>query len=192
EINPTFVLHHVQRTNAYAIAREDEPSLARVPDRDRPLAVHATKTLRSPRAIGGKDHFGVAIRSEFFSQRFELCAELDPIEDLTVERDPDRTVARCHRLLAGFQIDDREARVCETDRRVPIDPLLVGTAMKERAGHAKQLLTRRRLASTQRCDPAEPAHSDLPLARRRELDIAAHRLDEERLRVEVPRRAPLC
>jgi hypothetical protein len=60
------------------------------------------------------------------AERDELVAQLDVIEDLTVEDDPEIVRLVGEGLLAGGQIDDREAGVGEPRVRVTVEAELVG------------------------------------------------------------------
>ena len=57
------------------------------------------------------------VAAEPVAARDQLRAQLDVVEDLAVEGDPDRAVVIRHRLRAAGEIDDREPRMGESGSR---------------------------------------------------------------------------
>ena len=91
------------------------------------------KRLGAPRLVGVDDDLGVAAGAEAVAERLELGAQLDVVEDLAVEDDPQRAVLVGQRLLAGRQVDDGQAGVRQAGALVAIGPELVRPAVPERA-----------------------------------------------------------
>ena len=64
--------------------------------------------------------------SEWVQKRWPRClelgAQLDVVEDLAVEDDPDRAVFVVDRLLAAREVDDAQARVRQPDGPLSWNP----------------------------------------------------------------------
>ena len=90
--------------------------------------------------------------------RLELGAQLDVIEDLAVEDDPQRLAVIRKWLLAGGKIDDRKPRVCEARVCVAVKTELIGTTVIKAARHAHERLTRRWWVFLQINDAADATH----------------------------------
>src|SRR4029079_9420197 len=106
---------------------------------DGPLAVEAREGRVAPRLEGVHDDLRVAVRAEAVAERLQLGAQLEVVEDLAVERHPQRLVFVAERLLPGREVDDREARVGETGPRVAVDTELIRAAVVQRPGHGAEL-----------------------------------------------------
>ena len=104
-----------QRPDADAIAHQHEPAARVVPQRDRELAVQVVDEVEAVLLVEMNDRFGVAVRVEDVAALLEVGAQLDVVEDLAVERDPDRAVLVAERLLAGAQVDDGQPAMTEPD-----------------------------------------------------------------------------
>ena len=117
----------VERLDAEAIAREQQPPPRRVPDREREHAAEALDAVVAPLLVGVDDRFGVGARAVAVAGRFELRPDVGVVVDLAVEDDPDRAVFVRQRLLAGGQIDDAQAAVAERG-------LVVDSAARHRPG----------------------------------------------------------
>ena len=72
-------------------------------------------------------------------QRLQFRAQLDVIEDLAVEDDPEGAILVGDGLLAAAQIDDAEAGVAQADRAIQIDAELVRPAMADHGQHPAQV-----------------------------------------------------
>ena len=90
--------------------------------------------------------------------RSQLGPKLDVVEDLAVERDPQRAVLVGHRLMAAADIDDAESGVAERTRPVQVHTLGVGPAVRQRAGHPFDQL-RRRWRAIEIYDSGYPTHT---------------------------------
>ena len=134
------VLAYVERPDAVGIAREHEMPGSRIPERDRPLPVEALEGGGAPLLPRVDDDFGVAAGAEAVAERFELGAQLDVVEDLAVEDDPERLVLVGERLLPAGQIDDRQPGMRQAGPVVAIGAELVRAAVPERARHVGQRL----------------------------------------------------
>ena len=90
--------------------------------------------------------------------------QLEVVEDLAVEDDPQRLVLVADRLLARAEVDDAEARVPEPDVFVKVDAELVGTAVADRAQHGTQGGLSRRRSSAEVAESDDAAHQRGPCA----------------------------
>ena len=84
------------------------------------------------------DDLGVAARAEHVPERRQLGHQLPVVVDLAVEDDDDGAVLVEHRLLAGRQVDDRQALVAQRDAGRAVHAGLVGPAVMLRLVHAQQ------------------------------------------------------
>jgi hypothetical protein len=128
----------VERPHPDPIASQDQAALGAIPQREGPLAVHPIEGVLAPLLPGVEDDLGVALGAEAVAGGDELRAQLDVVEDLAVEDDPQSLVLVGHRLLAAGQIDDRQAGVGQPGARVAVGPELVGPAVVHRPQHPGQ------------------------------------------------------
>ncbi len=128
----------VQRLHAEAIAGHEQRARVPVVEREREHAAETLHALFAPRFPRVHDHFGVALRVEHVPERFELRNELLVVVDLAVEYDDDRAVLVVERLLAGGDIDDREAAMREPHASVDVIALAIGPAMGLRSIHPRE------------------------------------------------------
>ena len=84
------------------------------------------------------EHLGVAVRPEAMARAFQLLAQLLVVVDLAVLHDVARAVLVGDRLVAGLEIDDREAPCGESDSAVDVLPEAVGPAVAEGGAHCRQ------------------------------------------------------
>ena len=134
-------LREVERLDADAVA--DEPQLAglRVPQRQGEHAGQpAQEAVETPVRVAVHEHFGVGmVGLELIAGLNEGRAQHLVVVNLAVERDPDASAGVSHRLGRGVgEIDDGEAPVHEADRRrrIDVDALAVGPAVREAGAHA--------------------------------------------------------
>ena len=92
----------------------------------------------------------------------QLVPQLDIVEDLAVEADPDRLVVVRHRLGAGGEIDDGEARMRQARFIVAVDALPVGTAMTQLSQHPLEQNARRNPAFERSEITRNSAHAAAP------------------------------
>jgi hypothetical protein len=144
EDDPAPVLGVVKRPHPQPIAGQRQSPAARVPQPDGELSVEPRERLLAPGLVGVDDHLGVAGRPEGVPQRLQFGAQLAVVEDLAVERHPQRAVLVAQRLLAGREVDDRQPGVGQPGPLVPVDPKFIRSAVVEGAGHGAQLGRRRR------------------------------------------------
>jgi hypothetical protein len=152
------VVAEVERPYPESIAREDELFRLGIPERHRPLSVHALERRVAPLLVGVHDDLGVALGAKHVPVREELRAELHIVEDLAVERDPERAGFVRERLLPGRKVHDREARVREPCAAVTVESPFVRAAMVQGARHAQKGAPFRRRCRAGTKDPGDAAH----------------------------------
>src|SRR5690606_9090229 len=130
-----------ERADAGAVARQHQALAARVPERDRELAVEALDEAVAVAVVEVDDHLGVGAGAEGVALALQLLAQFEVVEDLAVEDGPDRPGAVVQRLLAGGRVDDRQSGVGQANAGGEVDSVGVGAAVAERRGHALQLAT---------------------------------------------------
>src|SRR5207247_2599339 len=98
--------------------REDEPALARVPDRNGEHAAEAGCEAAAVLLVEVYEHLGVAVRAKTVTGALELGAQLPVVVDLAVLDDVDAAVLVRDRLVARLEVDDREPPRRQTGRAV--------------------------------------------------------------------------
>src|SRR4051794_15011696 len=148
--NPPAAEPVVERLLPHAIASEDEPALAFVPDGE---GEHADQ---SPRELDGRqvlrevgDDLGVAVRGEGVSRARELFSQLTVVVDLAVEHGNHAPVLVRDRRVAGDQVDDRQPSLANR-RATGLEATMgVGTAVVE---HRELTVDDRAVVVTVACD----------------------------------------
>jgi len=84
------------------------------------------------------DDLGVALGAEAVAQRLELGHEFLEVVDLAVKDDADAAVLVEKRLLAGGDVDDRQAAVAKAQARLDVQAAFVGAAVVLRIVHSRQ------------------------------------------------------
>src|SRR6185436_8934342 len=85
-----------------------------------------------------QNHLGIRFRAQLAAARLQTLAQLQIVEDLTVEADPDGAIGIGHGLLTGGDIDDAEPRMAEPDALLGKKAEIVRAAMGNGANHAAQ------------------------------------------------------
>ena len=125
-----------QRFDAEAVAGEEQGFAVAVPEGEGEHAAEAVDAAFAPGLPGVDDDFGVAAGVEDVAQRLQFRDEFLIVVDFAVEDDADALVFVVQRLLAGGQVDDRQAAVAEPDAGFDMQAAFVGAAMKLRFVHA--------------------------------------------------------
>ena len=97
----------------HGVAREHEFALRGMPQSNGELPVETPKGLFSPLLPRVDDHLRVASGAEGVARGLQFLAQLHVVEDLAVERDPQRAVLVAERLLARREVNDGQAGVGE-------------------------------------------------------------------------------
>ena len=72
ELEPVVLDAVVERLDPVAVARQHQPALASVPDRDREHAAQPLGERQAPLLVRVRDHLGVAVRAEAVAGAREL------------------------------------------------------------------------------------------------------------------------
>src|SRR5688572_18311564 len=129
-----------ERSDADTVAHQHEAASRPIPQGDRELPVEIVDEVQPALFIEMHDRFGVAVRAKRVAAFYEVLTQLDVVEDLAVERDPDRAVFVAQRLLARAQVDDGQAAMTQPDAGLDVIALLVRPTVQQRASHAPQCL----------------------------------------------------
>ena len=106
------------------------------------MSVHAFEGGLTPGPIGVDNNLRVAAGPEPVTERHQLLAQLDVVEDFAIEHDPRRAAGIRERLLAARKVDDGQAGMCQSRPFVPVQTPLIRAAMGQRADHAYQRFAR--------------------------------------------------
>ena len=96
----------VERFDAEAIARQEQPFLITVPNRDREHPVATLQGLDTVERELVQQHLGIRLRVENASAPFEFRAKFQVIINLAIIDDVIAPVVAAHRLCAAREIDD--------------------------------------------------------------------------------------
>ena len=75
------------------------------------------------------EYLRVGVRAELMAAGFKVPPQLDIVEDLAIEHDPDRAGLVGDRLPASGEIDDAQARVSQTYGTIDQHASAIRTAM---------------------------------------------------------------
>src|SRR5206468_2169294 len=155
-----------QRLFTGAIARQQQPALAVVPDGEPEHALEPRDGVGSIALVKRNDRFDVAAGAKWIvpSGSGGFAAQIVRVVDLAVAHHPDLAVGALEWLITGGEIHDGEAARADACALMADDALPVGAAMLQRRRHARDVI---RIA--QRCAPPPP-----PAVRRYRPEDAAH------------------
>ena len=159
-----------QRADAQPIACQEQAPVARVPDSERILPVQKLQTVRAVGLIEVKDYFRIRIGGEAVPDGLQGRPQLDIVEDLAIEDDPQGAVFIRDGLVAPFQIDDAQSGASQANLPVQVEAETVGAAVAHHGEHPAQAGFQRRLLPLQVINTCNAAHrlllhSALPLNR---------------------------
>src|SRR5262249_20784464 len=129
EDQPAAQLRVVERLLAHTITGEKKDLATLVPQREREHAVEVSDAVLAEILPRMDKHFGVGAGRETMAASDQTLAQLDVVVDLAVQHRPDRGVLVRNRLVAGFEIDDRQAPLPQRDRSLGVIAFVVGAAM---------------------------------------------------------------
>ena len=124
-----------QGTHAQPIPRQKQRAGPRVPDGERPLAVEMADARLAVLFVRVEDDLRVRPGGELVTAPDELLAQLDVVENLAVERDPERLVFVRHRLVSAGQIENAQSCVAQPHARVRVVADAVGPAVPQPLDH---------------------------------------------------------
>ena len=135
EREPAALLGVEQRLLPELVAREQQPAVAPVPERERE---HPAQPLEHPLAevlVQVHEDLGVRPGPELMSRRRQLPVERFVVVDLAVEHDEHAAVLVRDRLVAAGQVDDAEAAHAEADPALDEGAPVVGAPMADGIAH---------------------------------------------------------
>jgi len=110
--NQRSVSHSViQRADAQPVAGQEQFTPAFIPDGDGELSVEMPETVGAKVLVEVNDNLGIRRGAEAMSPRLQLWPELDVVENLAVEDDPQRLILVGYGLRAGGEVNDAQPRV---------------------------------------------------------------------------------
>ncbi len=111
----------IERFLAEAVARQDQPARAAVPQCQREHAAQPSEQRRPPGMPAIDDDLAVGAAAEDIAERRQLGAQCSEIVDFAVVGQPDIARHAGHRLMARRrQVDDRQP--CMRQRAQPVGP----------------------------------------------------------------------
>jgi len=144
---------------AEAVAGEEEPLLARVPDGEGEHAGEALGQRVAPLLVAVNQDLGVAARPEGMPAGDQLVAQPEIIINLAIEGNGDGAVLVVHRLRAVHgQVDDGEAPMPQRNRALDERAAAVGAAVGDDVGHALEQRRVRRTFTVAIYEAADAAH----------------------------------
>jgi hypothetical protein len=111
-----------------------------------------------------QDDFGVRRRAKPVALQFKLPAKFPKIEDFPIEGYAGCTIGGEHRLVAGYQIDDRKAAMTKGDARPKVESFTIRTTMNEGIVHRLDLCPVRRTFASNIEPAADSTHIEFRLA----------------------------
>ena len=160
EGEPSRRLRVVERLDAHAVAHEDEPAKAAVPEGDSEHAAQMAHELQPVLLVEVHDRLRIPVRAEAMPLGLEPRTKLAEVVDLAVEDRTDRAVLAHDRLMAAFDVDDREAPDPERGARPDPPASLIGAAMDDRRRHLRELrLVEGPARRVDRYESADSTHS---------------------------------
>src|SRR5439155_9136417 len=128
----------IERLLAEAVAGEEQRLAPGIPQSKGKLSIEPIETRRPPFLPGVDDHLGIAARSEHMAEDHEFGHQRLEIVDLAIVDNADRPIRVEERLIAGHEIDNRQAEVAEPQPRREMETVTVRSAMTEDIGHTPQ------------------------------------------------------
>ncbi len=148
----------VQWFHAEPIAREQQASSLRIPEREREHSTEPVHAVGAPFLVGVDDCFGVGSRAEGMAARLELAPQAGVVVDLAIEHDPHAAVFVRERLRPGAQIHDAQALVGEHGPGIGVQAGGVGSAVAQDVAHAGGAGRRVRSQLIRRDETGNAAH----------------------------------
>jgi hypothetical protein len=103
---------------------------------------------------------GVTTGRELVPSGSQFFLELNIVEELSVEGDPNRSILIAEGLSTAGEVDDREPTRSERDAKFLIRILIIRTTMSDRPGHRQQAVCREFSRSSQVDRTGDTTHKD--------------------------------
>src|SRR6185503_17844534 len=119
----------IERLDPEAVAREQEPSVRLVPERDREHPAQVLDEALAVLLVEVRHELDVADTAKRVPLRLEVGAELAIVVELAVDDGDDVAALVRDRLVTGLQVDDREPphrepRALSEPATVPVRPAM--------------------------------------------------------------------
>jgi hypothetical protein len=98
----------VQRADADAVAGDEERAPLLIPDGEDKLPVEQVEAGRPHLLVEVDDDLGVGLGCQLVPLLQQLLAQLDVVEDLAVEDNPQALILVAHRLLPAAEVDNAQ------------------------------------------------------------------------------------
>ena len=149
----------VERLDAEPVAGEEQLAAFVVGDREREHAGEVVDDVAAPLLEPAEDDLGVGVvGDEPPAAGLELAAQLGVVVDLAVEDEREVAIVAVERLVAGRDVDDREAPHPDREVRADVGALAVGAAVHDRTQHLFEQL------GIGAGEPDDAAHREQPTA----------------------------
>jgi len=103
-------------------------------------------------------YLGIRLGVEAVSQLLETISQLDIVEDLSVENNPDTLCFVMHRLLTGLKIDNGKTNMSEANVLVVEKAGIIRTSMNQRSQHGFDSVSGRWALRAKIENPCYPTH----------------------------------
>ena len=132
KIEFALMLAVIERLDAHAVARKNEPLLGLHPDGNGKHSTQMRKAFAPPAQERMQNHFGIAAGFKVSAVGFQFKAQLVVVKDLTVE-DHDHIAIRANqRLVATLQVENAQASSSQRNQFRGEAALMVRSAVHER------------------------------------------------------------
>ena len=148
----------VERFLSETIDGEEQRALGRIPVSERKHPNQIREGRRSLHLQKMEQCLGVT-RGVERESGFESLSQFPVVVDLTVERDPRRSISVRHRLVAVGEIDDAQSPESQSQGAFDMDPLFIRTPVMDPSGHGHDDVPIHRFVRAKIPDAADAAHS---------------------------------
>ena len=128
----------VERPDAETVTGQEQFAFREIPDSKGPLSVEPIHAALALFLVEMEEHFRVGTRCESMSLLNQVFPELDVIENLSIECDPQSALRDGHRLMPAGQIDNAQPGMGETDRTMAVDADIIRTSVADGPDHLVQ------------------------------------------------------
>ena len=125
----------VERFDPQSIPRQNESAPTRIPESDRKHAVEVADEVEPVIFVQVDEDLGIGACVKVVAACFQLAPEFGDVIDLAVVNRPHGPIFVVDGLLAGVEIDNREAPHGEADVTLEIDAVVVRTPVDEGRTH---------------------------------------------------------
>src|SRR4051812_33854193 len=157
---PILVAGIVHGLNAEMIARDQQKTISRIPDRKAEHAAQIRHAVHAIFFIEMDKHFRIADAFENMPSAFQVFGKGSEVIDFSIENNDNAAIFVVHGLLAAAQIDDAQAAHSHRKIAVEIGSFVIWPAMANDLQHIAQNIRLNRFATTILINTTDSAHSD--------------------------------